>query len=739
MAQDSGHSPASPNDVISLTSPNNVTIAESDDYATQVLGNPADMNDLDDLDFPSRYTYLTVNGIWSATTLSGGASAWIQHQSYDIVYSYAGERDGVNYPIDTRRFTHLRLRMYASQAGSAVLYWYTAHAPVYAPAGNTRFISYQAGWHIYDVDMTAGGPASTGDWTAQNVSGLRLDAPIDIAGNQIKYDWVRLTPATSQAVNIRWTYQGGASTPVQLFLSPSADPGSGEQLIGTVPAGNGAFTWNSIGISPGTYYIHALMNGARSASGPLYVNASPVLDIDAPSPRTGEDFGYARMNRDWNSRSAFQLEGNIQWQAETPEYLQGRGTNNDPSVSWLYYDRANPIDAARYRYMNMRFYLQAPSPCPTSPWNAGPRMGWNDRTNPFTSLTQTRHILAMYNRWMQVAWDFPNSPLEPGGRAWNSANWNTLRFDQNEDDEATSGGAPLLPDFFRMGQVKLTSIPIAHQGTIRWRAIQGAGVVDLYYDGDRSGYNGTLIQAGVPLAAGAATWNTAQMPGGQYWVYAVAHDSYNSFRQYALAPLLVDHAQQSTLFTDVPNNNTFASDINSLALRGVTAGYYQPDNTYMFRPGASATRGQITKMVALAFSIPESAGGQRFSDVPPGSTFYTYVETLAGRGIISGYQDGTFRPNTSVTRGQLSKIIALSGQQMRNWTLANPNSPTFADVPVGSTFYQHVETLSARGVISGYPCGGLNEPCDGQSRPYFRPGANVTRGQLSKMLTRSTE
>jgi hypothetical protein len=34
----------------------------------------------------------------------------------------------------------------------------------------------------------------------------------------------------------------------------------------------------------------------------------------------------------------------------------------------------------------------------------------------------------------------------------------------------------------------------------------------------------------------------------------------------------------------------------------------------------------------------------------------------------------------------------------------------------------------------GYPCGGPNEPCDGQNRPYFRPGNNATRAQLSKML-----
>src|SRR6266704_3004813 len=46
-----------------------------------------------------------------------------------------------------------------------------------------------------------------------------------------------------------------------------------------------------------------------------------------------------------------------------------------------------------------------------------------------------------------------------------------------------------------------------------------------------------------------------------------------------------------------------------------------------------------------------------FSDVPPGSTFYDYIHCIYCQGIISGYPDGTFRPNTDVTRGQLSKIV----------------------------------------------------------------------------------
>jgi hypothetical protein len=131
-----------------------------------------------------------------------------------------------------------------------------------------------------------------------------------------------------------------------------------------------------------------------------------------------------------------------------------------------------------------------------------------------------------------------------------------------------------------------------------------------------------------------------------------------------------------------------------------------------------------------------------FADVAPGSTFYSYIETAYGRGVIKGYACGGpnepcdgqnrpyFRPGANITRGQISKIIVLA----EGWALLNPPTPTFADIAPGSTFYQYVETAAARGIINGYACGGEGEPCDGQNRPYFRPGNNATRAQLSKML-----
>lgn len=168
-------------------------------------------------------------------------------------------------------------------------------------------------------------------------------------------------------------------------------------------------------------------------------------------------------------------------------------------------------------------------------------------------------------------------------------------------------------------------------------------------------------------------------------------------------------------FSDVQTTDYFYDGLRYLYCGGAVSGY--SDNT--FRPGSNATRGQISKMIVLAEGWPILNPAQpSFSDVPSGSTYYTYVETARAQGIIGGYADDTFRLNENVSRGQLSKIVALS----QNWSLTNPSSPTFNDVAPGSAFYAYIETASARGILGGYSDGS------------FRPGNLATRGQICKVL-----
>lgn len=177
-------------------------------------------------------------------------------------------------------------------------------------------------------------------------------------------------------------------------------------------------------------------------------------------------------------------------------------------------------------------------------------------------------------------------------------------------------------------------------------------------------------------------------------------------------------------FSDVPIDSFAFPYIEYLANLGVISGY--ADGT--FRPGNSATRGQFSKMIVLGMGWPINVtGGPHFRDVPPDYPFYGFIETAYSRGIIGGYQCGGpgepcpgsyFRPGNNITRAQIAKIIVGA----KGWSLPDPTTPTFSDVPRSSTFYSHIEAAFSHGIISGYNDG------------TFRPGNNATRAQLSKML-----
>ncbi|MDQ5823193.1 MAG: S-layer homology domain-containing protein [Chloroflexota bacterium] len=212
-------------------------------------------------------------------------------------------------------------------------------------------------------------------------------------------------------------------------------------------------------------------------------------------------------------------------------------------------------------------------------------------------------------------------------------------------------------------------------------------------------------------------------------------------------------------FNDVPSGSTFYSFVRCLACRGIVSGYAcgaptEPCPGTYYRPGVNVTRGQISKMVAIAAELSDPAGTRKFEDVPEGSTFYLWIQQLANTGAIAGYPCGGtnpatgaaepcvgpgnlayFRPNSNTTRGQLTKIVSQAAGFDED-----PGAQQFTDVPPAGTFFVWVQRLFNRGVVSGYPCGGTNpdtgapEPCDAESRKYFRVNNNVTRGQTAKIV-----
>jgi hypothetical protein len=146
----------------------------------------------------------------------------------------------------------------------------------------------------------------------------------------------------------------------------------------------------------------------------------------------------------------------------------------------------------------------------------------------------------------------------------------------------------------------------------------------------------------------------------------------------------------------------------------------------------------------------------QFADVPPSSSessFYPYVRCLACRNIIGGYpcgatnpqtgaaepcnasHDAFYRPNNNITRGQIAKIVAQSAGYSDD-----PGLQIYADVPPDQVFWLYIQQLSHDNIMGGYACGGTDpytgqpEVCDAQNRPFFRPNAPATRGQIAKIV-----
>ena len=189
-------------------------------------------------------------------------------------------------------------------------------------------------------------------------------------------------------------------------------------------------------------------------------------------------------------------------------------------------------------------------------------------------------------------------------------------------------------------------------------------------------------------------------------------------------------------FSDVIDTaQYYYTPVYYLACRGVISGY----NDGTFKPYNNTTRGQMAKIVILAFALPlvsPPEANRTFTDVSTDNVFYAVIETAAAHGIVSGYTCGGvnpqtgaaepcdtahrayYRPANNVTRGQLTKIVVMGA----GWPLRNPATPSFSDVAAGNVFYPAIETAVCHGIISGY------------SDRTFRPANSATRGQIAKIV-----
>lgn len=157
--------------------------------------------------------------------------------------------------------------------------------------------------------------------------------------------------------------------------------------------------------------------------------------------------------------------------------------------------------------------------------------------------------------------------------------------------------------------------------------------------------------------------------------------------------------------------------IMNLLELGIVSGY--PDGT--FKPDNQITRGEFSAMLCRALGISPSEGAPSFPDLK-GHWSEKYVIPLVEKGIIKGYPDGTFGPELKIKRSEIAAIMARA-------LILPPliGKPTFSDIDTTHWAFGFVEASVSQGLIKGYPDG------------TFLPENSATRAEACAIISRSME
>ena len=122
----------------------------------------------------------------------------------------------------------------------------------------------------------------------------------------------------------------------------------------------------------------------------------------------------------------------------------------------------------------------------------------------------------------------------------------------------------------------------------------------------------------------------------------------------AILTLTASPTLAATNYKDVKNTISAYEEIMYLNKGNMLSS----DSSTLFSPNAPMTRAHAAVMIGKALQLAGSDKSQTFSDVPSSSFAVGYINEMASRGIIKGYNNGTFLPNQTLTRGEMALLIA---------------------------------------------------------------------------------
>ncbi|MBQ1251305.1 MAG: S-layer homology domain-containing protein [Firmicutes bacterium] len=167
-------------------------------------------------------------------------------------------------------------------------------------------------------------------------------------------------------------------------------------------------------------------------------------------------------------------------------------------------------------------------------------------------------------------------------------------------------------------------------------------------------------------------------------------------------------------FPDVELGDWYYDAVTAMQADGIING--MPDGT--FAPNETVTRAQFATMLYRAMDGASANAGTEvaFTDVNADFWAAEAIYACAAEGIITGYPDGSFKPNANISRAEMAVMIfrALRFDEVFN--------AEFVDVPASSWYYDAVMVLGSAGIVNGV----------GEGK--FAPEATATRAQAAQIL-----
>lgn len=173
-------------------------------------------------------------------------------------------------------------------------------------------------------------------------------------------------------------------------------------------------------------------------------------------------------------------------------------------------------------------------------------------------------------------------------------------------------------------------------------------------------------------------------------------------------------------FTDVTETHKYFKAINFLKDEEVVKGYEDGS----FKPDKSLTRAEFMKIILLGNRMEiKKADKPPFPDVPLGQWYTDYIATGASYDFIQGYQDGLFRPEQELSKVEALKILG----ELVSWDMNNidPSATTtkFSDVDLNQWYGKYIIYAEEKNI--------LDDPL-----PRLNPNAPISRGQMSEYIFR---